>query len=91
MEQVFSQAFEKTEAVQSYVTSGKGGAQGVDSKIPENAPRAFVSTKQTPLMSFDRSPSEKNRVVERVGVSVVSELLVARVGEAVALVLVEEQ
>jgi hypothetical protein len=36
--------------------------------IPDTAPRAFVNTKTTPLISFDHNPSAKNRVVGRLGV-----------------------
>lgn len=57
-------------AISNSVTSMEVGNlpnSSLITSIPSNAPRAFVITKQTPLMSFDRSPSEKNRVVERVG------------------------
>lgn len=36
--------------------------------LSENGPHAFVNTKNSPLISYDRSPAEKPRVVGRVSV-----------------------
>ncbi|MBK8871426.1 MAG: hypothetical protein IPN19_10375 [Elusimicrobia bacterium] len=36
-------------------------------EVPANSPRAFVNTKKTPLLSFDRNPSDIKQVIGRVG------------------------
>ncbi|MBK8575135.1 MAG: hypothetical protein IPN90_05475, partial [Elusimicrobia bacterium] len=67
VEGAFSKMISKPEAHEMRV-GPQSAAPQPQFIIPENAPRAFVDTKKTPLISFDRSPAEKNRVMGRVGV-----------------------